>query len=51
MENLEFGQWLTHNKLGECQFVQYDNELKSMCTIDINGMWHHVYTANLTPNK
>lgn len=39
-QELRTGEWLTHITLGLCQFIHFDNEDCTTCTIDIHGMWH-----------
>lgn len=42
---LEFGKWYTVEVDGtdeSVQFIHYDNDEETECTIDINGRWKHV---------
>ena len=47
MEDLKLGKDLIHNELGKCRFIHYDNTDKTRCTVDIEGMWHHVEVIDL----
>ena len=38
-------------ELGVAIFIHYDNDEKTICTVDINGMWYHINVKTIKPQS